>query len=71
MAAGLPVDKLVAFILLWMTPTALPPEKAFIRQEVPQIQRQQSFLDLPQPEKVLGRMKWQELQGSQALSRSA
>lgn len=71
MAAGLPVDKIVAFILLWMTPTAPPPQKAFIREEAPQSQQQQNLSNLPEPEKVLGRMTWQELQGSQAISRSA
>ena len=72
MAAGLPVDKIVAFILLWMAPTAPPPEKPFIREETLQIQQQQQNLSsLPEPERVLGRMTWQELQRSQALSRSA
>ena len=71
MVAGLPVDKIVAFILLWMAPTAPPPQKVFIREEVPQVQQQQNLSDLPEPQKVLGRMTWQELQGSQAVSRSA
>lgn len=71
MAAGLPVDKIVAFILLWMAPTAPPPQKALIREEAPEIQQQQNLSDLPEPQKVLGRMTWQELQGSQVLSRSA
>ena len=71
MEAGLPVDKMIAIILLWMAPTAPAPQRAL--EKVPSIRSDNALWrtsEVPASRKVLERLS-EELQASRVLSQSA